>query len=511
MPVPAAEQKNYPGPEGPSRISLLPLDSRPCNTRFPLTLARIAGEKLMLPDRLFMDYFTRPAWLPYIDEWLLEAARKSEYLILSLDMLCYGGLIASRGAGQAGAVSRLDIVPKLKALNPRLRIFAFSVIMRGSITTIDEKSRHYWELINEYSRLKGLGDPRYRELESRIPGELLDAYLGARKRNHLVNMGAVDLLNGNIIDCLILLQEDSSTGGIQQFEQKVLAERVTVEMADRLFIHNGADEGAMLLLGRILNEKSPPSIQWEFLNSGGKGMTAAYEDRPLIENLESQIRAAGMIPRDGDSSLRLLILSPKTAVQQNSQAQYGGTEDYTEVELDEMVSRIEAVLDAGKTAGLLDAAYANGGHLAFMQKIRERNLLGCLRFRGVFPRRIIHAYAGWNTASNSLGTVLSQLSALLRSRQIGVSPEMNSVFTLERYLDDCLYQSMVRPRIEARLKAEGRNVLNLGAAKNEVEGWIFKELKALAPELDFSFSLPWPRSFEGDIEIGGSPHPKYYA
>jgi hypothetical protein len=458
-----------------------------------------------------MDYFTRPAWFPYIDEWLAEAAAKSRYLILSLDMLCYGGLIASRSAGGRDAVSRLDIIPRLKALNPQLRIFAFSIIMRSSITTIDEKSWAYWGLINEYSRLKGLGDPRYRELESRIPGELLAAYLEARERNHLVNRGAVDLLNGNVIDCLTLLQEDSSPGGIQQIEQKALVERVSAEAADRLFIHNGADEGAMLLLARILNREKAPHIRWEFLNPQGAGMTAAYEDRPLVQNLESQIRASGMARDTGDSPLRLLILSPKTEKQFDSHAQYGEAEDYTGEELDEMVSKIEGPLDAGKTVGLLDAAYANGGHAAFMQKVRERNLLGFLKFRGIFPRRIIRAYAGWNTASNSLGTVLCQLSARLYAERRGLPPGRNSIFTLERYLDDCLYQSVVRPRIEARLREEGLNVLNLGGAKAQAERRIFRELKALSPNLDFSFSLPWPRTFEGDIEIGGNPRQEYYA
>jgi hypothetical protein len=509
--VPAIEQKKRPGGEDSPVISLLPLDSRPCNTRFPRMLARIAGEKLVLPDRFFMDYFTRPAWFPYIDEWLPEAALKSEYLILSLDMLCYGGLIASRAAGKGEAVSRLDIVSRLKALNPRLKIFAFSIIMRSSITTVDEKSRSYWGLINEYSRLKGLEDPRYRDLESRIPGELLDSYLEARGRNHLVNRGAVDLLNGNIIDCLTLLQEDSSPGGIQGVEQKALAARVRAEAADRLFIHNGADEGAMVLLGRILNRENPPHLQWEFLNPGGAEMTAAYEDRPLAQNLESQIRACGMARGAGDSPLRLFILSPKTGNQLDSPAQHGGAEDYTGAELDEMLSKIEGALDAGKTPGLLDAAYANGGHAAFMRKVRERNLLGFLDFQGIFPRRVIRAYAGWNTASNSLGTVLCQLSAHRLAEQRGLPPDRNSVFTLERYLDDCLYQSVVRPRIEARLKEEGRNVLNLGGAKAQVERRIFKELKALAPHLDFSFSLPWPRIFEGDIEIGGSPRRNCYA
>jgi hypothetical protein len=474
-------------------ISLLPLDSRPCNTLFPRQLGRIAGESINLPDPGFMDYFTRPAWFPYMDEWLLEYAVRGDYFIVSLDMLAYGGLIASRKKSADDPLPRLEILRKMKALNPALKIFAFNVIMRTSITTIDEKSWHYWTLINEYSRLKGLGDPGFAEVERQIPRDVLDSFLSVRERNHRVNCLAVDLLNEKTIDCLTLVQEDTSTGGIQVIEQKILLERISPTAAG--FIHNGADEAGMLLLGRVLNAEYPLRMHWEFLNPQRADFTAAYEDRPFIKNLESQIRAGGIEPGGPETQVELLILPPKGEVQQNAHAQT--TEkivDYSAEELDEMAGKIEKLLAAGKTIGLLDIAFANGGHRLFMKTIREKGLLG-------IPGAAIGAYAAWNTASNSLGTILAQLSAYYRGKNLGLSAEGNNTFTLERYLDDCLYQTDVRTRLEKELKAEGINVLNVGSARGEIEERARRELQLLAPDLDFDFSLPWPRTFEGKITI----------
>lgn len=44
-----------------SPIALIPLDDRPCNTRFPLEIVRIAGGEILLPPRELLGGFTRPA------------------------------------------------------------------------------------------------------------------------------------------------------------------------------------------------------------------------------------------------------------------------------------------------------------------------------------------------------------------------------------------------------------------------------------------------------------------
>jgi hypothetical protein len=475
------------------KISLLPLDSRPCNTLFPQKLAAIAGLSLNMPDPGFLDYFTRPAYGPYISQWLIEEAAKTDYFIISLDMLVYGGLIASRQGGTAAAdsIEKLEIVRELKRINPGLKIFAFNVIMRTSITTLDEKSKSYWLLINEYCRLKGLNDPGLSEIEDQIPPDILNSFLALRDRNHQVNLKAVELLNENILDCLLLLQEDTSSGGLQQLEQKKLTERAASSAAERLFLHNGADEAGMLLLGRVLNTRSKASIHWAFLYPPGQDMIASYEDRPFKENIESQIRACGLFPAPkAEAGMHMLVLPPKSGGQYDPFTQNEKPGDYDDAELDAMVQIIQEYTNAGGIVGLLDVAYANGGHDRFMQNLKHR---------GVFKK--IAAYAAWNTAANSLGTVLGQLTCYYHSVKKGDTIRANERFTLERYLDDCVYQTLVRPKIDRDLAKRGINKFNLGAEKGGVEKQIYGELKSRAGEPEFTFRLPWPRTFEAIIEI----------
>lgn len=475
------------------KAALLPLDSRPCNTLFPKKLAAVAGLSLDMPDPGFLDYFTRPAYAPYIEQWLTEEAGKADCLIVSLDMLVYGGLIASRREGTAAedGIKKLELLRELKGANPGLKIFAFNVIMRTSITTLDEKSRQYWTLINEYCRLKGLKDPGLSEVEGKIPPDILRAFMSVRDRNHQINLNAVKLLNDNILDCLLLLQEDTSSGGIQILEQQKLAEQIIPPSADRFFIHNGADEAGMLLLGRLLNGESKPSIHWEFLYPPGKDMIASYEDRPFRKNIESQIRACGMSLSSGaEADLHMLVLPPKSERQYDSFMRNEKIDDYSDGELDAMTGTILDYAGGGRITGLLDVAYANGGHARFMQNLNKRGGL-----------KKIAAYAAWNTASNSLGTVLAQLSCYYRGLGKEEQIRANERFTLERYLDDCLYQTLVRPEIDRNLIKGGMNILNLGAEKGGIEKQIYRELKSRAGGREFTFTLPWPRTFEALIEI----------
>jgi hypothetical protein len=475
------------------KISLLPLDSRPCNTLFPQKLAALAGLSLHMPDSGFLDYFTRPAHDPYITQWLIEEAAKTDYFIISLDMLVYGGLIASRQGGSSpeDSVKKLEILRELKRINPGLKIFAFNIIMRTSISTLDEKSKAYWSLINEYCRLKGLKDPGLSEIESQIPPDILAAFFAVRDRNHQVNLNAVKLLNENILDCLLLLQEDTSSGGIQHWEQKKLAEQIAPPAADRFFLHNGADEAGMLLLGRVLNTGNKPSIYWAFLYPPGQDMIASYEDRPFKKNIESQLRACGLLTApEAEAAFHMLVLPPKSGCQYDPFTQNEKPDDYDDNELDAMVQTIQDCTDAGRIVGLLDIAYTNGGHDRFMQKLKHCGGL-----------KKVAAYAGWNTAANSLGTVLGQLSCYYHSIKNGAQSRANELFTLERYLDDCLYQTLVRPKIDRNLAQRGINKFNLGTEKGGVEKQIYQELKSFAGDSEFTFRLPWPRTFEAIIEI----------
>lgn len=58
--------------------------------------------------------------------------RRRRYLILAVYMLLYGGIVPSRlhFLSQEEIFSRVDFIKTLKEINPKLKIFAFSLVTR---------------------------------------------------------------------------------------------------------------------------------------------------------------------------------------------------------------------------------------------------------------------------------------------------------------------------------------------------------------------------------------------
>jgi len=88
---------------------------------------------------------------------LLNETKTSDYLLCSIDALVSGGLIQARKAQmeEKEAFRRLALFDKIKQQNPSIKILAFDTIMRTSISTTDNKTRIYWEKMNQFSKLKG--------------------------------------------------------------------------------------------------------------------------------------------------------------------------------------------------------------------------------------------------------------------------------------------------------------------------------------------------------------------
>lgn len=75
------------------KLVLLPLDERPCNRLFPQHLFQHDGVELVVPETLGDK--KQPADLEKVDQFLLNACRDADGLVLSLDTLLYGGLVPS--------------------------------------------------------------------------------------------------------------------------------------------------------------------------------------------------------------------------------------------------------------------------------------------------------------------------------------------------------------------------------------------------------------------------------
>ncbi len=129
--VPATAQNQ---PKMSSRILLVPLDDRPPTVQFVVKMGEIGDARVVAPPREMLGRFTEAGKPDEIIKWLKAQDLKSfDAAIVALDMVAYGGLVASRVHGDTNAetaLARIEILRELKKTNPRMPVYAQSVIMR---------------------------------------------------------------------------------------------------------------------------------------------------------------------------------------------------------------------------------------------------------------------------------------------------------------------------------------------------------------------------------------------
>lgn len=479
------------------KLAILPLDSRPCTYDFPRQLAQNCGVEVAQPPRAIMDFFKTPSRFEDIRAWLLETAPGNDALLLAADQLVYGGLLASRGAGveEAEGLRRLDTLAALKAACPGLPIYLSSVVMRTTVSTLRAEDQIWWAKVGEYAKLSALTaqDEKARTaakaLRAEIPPQVLEPFLAARRRNHAVNLQAVRLVAQGVAEELTLLQEDSATAGPHITEQRVLlALAAELGVAHRVHLHCGTDEWAAAMAGRTVAQSLGrlPALHVDWLGGERPGLTARYEDRPFAQNLAAYLATCGIAPVGAKEAGVVLLVYAPPGPQQDLAMGPAPACAYDDNTLDAFCARAEGWLNQGKQLALLDVYHANGGESALVERLAAKGLLAGLA-----------GYAAWNTASNSLGTLLGQVLTLPHA-----DTRANQAFTRERLLDDWLYQAVVRGRLEAALQAAGQDrwaIEDTALAQRQLQA-----LMASAPERarvlpgpeDFSARLCWPRTFE---------------
>ena len=490
------------------KICFLPLDSRPCTSLFPRQLAALRGCTLTVPPENRMDYFKTPSQTEEIWAWLERETADAHILVLSVEQLVYGGLIASRGGGCPADQAKRSLIrlERLKERSPRLKIYASNVLMRTTVSTLSRKSQIWWEQIARYSGLKYAAITEKGEkqkqaeknlelLEAKIPASVLEEFLLARQRNHMVNMECVRLAKAGVFERLLILQEDCSALGLQVLEQNEIREAVReAGLHEKVFLHNGTDAAGMELVLYALSAGTGTDsgvgmdirIEWLWEN---RGFTAKYEDRPFTENLKSHMQAAGI--RETKEADQCLLILPPRSVQGDYCPKWENPDSYTQEEYEAMAQSAASLINQGNPCYLLDVSYANGGDLRFMKQLA----------RMTEPDRLC-GYAAWNTAGNSLGTILAQILACR-----GHNTQDNQRFTAERLLDDLLYQAAVRQTFSERLAGSGEDVWCLKDSKG-AEKLLEQAVQMHRADFEavfagklpeFSIRLPWPRVFEAEV------------
>lgn len=498
----------------PVRILLIPLDDRPPCLQFPVRLGDISGAEVVTPPRELLGRFTRFGQPDVIVDWIKQQDLGSfDAAVVSIDMLTYGGLVASRVASSATtqiALARLESVRALRRAMPRIPIYGSSVIMRLA-PTADGTNELYrvalarWAALSSDAR-DSAAAAEAALLRRQIPDSVLTAYGVARRRNFAVNEAAVAMTRDGTLDFLILSQDDASPTGVHVAERERLVATIrSAGLSDRVALHPGADEASMLLLARALARRfgRSPRVFPVFSSRADADRPMPFEDQPLRETVRRQLGAAGGI-EVADAATADLLLFVYTSRFERTKA----------TEFAERIGR------ADKPAIVVDIdpkGDVQGADSAFTEVLLHER-----RFTRVV------GYAAWNTAGNAIGTAVAQ--GIIRTVTLaggrGRAAARDKIetaqrwFLLDRLLDDYIYRIRARPGALALIRSRGWDPLRLAsAATTTVELWATPVIRVEADRLaavlgptrsgapacrlasELALTLPWGRTFEAELQF----------
>lgn len=483
----------------------LPVDARPAVRSQVQDMVACAGWELRMPDVSVLGHLRQPGDRNALEDWLMEQAPQAAGFVLSLDMLVYGGLVPSRFIDDSlqSLQVRLEALEALHARWPDKPLFAFAATMRISRNNIAEEEKPYWAehgaKLWEWSFHRdraehGLSGSEAaasaqaaHRLEMQIPAAIRSDYLQTRRRNLQITLRALQMVQSGVIQRLVLPQDDTAEFGLNIKERRMLQAQATLlGIESRVAIYPGADEVMHTLCARMvsfLEQRTP--LRVFILPSDPTGLRmlrARYEDRPVQESILSQLMAVGAVGHDDEGNADVILAVHSQGPEQGDWAMNVPLPMRSEV-APAWFTRLHRAHQQDRTVAVADLAYANGGDPWLL--------------RQDLPP--LSAYAGWNTASNSLGSVLAQCVL-----GWGRMHEEHARRALSlRLLEDQLYQAQLRQELRSSIQEcslspdallQAARDLVLPAAHQFVQD---HELSHDVAELH----LPWNRTFEVDLRL----------
>jgi hypothetical protein len=160
---------------------------------------------------------------------------------------------------------------------------------------------------------------------------------------------------------------------------------------------------------------------------------------------------------------------------------------------------VERALTDGAQVALADVRYSNGADAALIEELRDRGLLDGLL-----------AYGGWNTAGNTIGSVVAAAAATIMGRNTGtVDEDARKKLLVYRLVEDYVYQSKVWDVVREDAGLADHGVLYpAAAAEARAVEQATELLNVGLPGLRLStawqvgaVSFPWHRTFEVEHQI----------
>ncbi len=501
------------------KILIIPLDERPCNYEYQALMAKDTDLEVILPPKGILADKKNPGDPEHIFSWLKNNAEGCAGVIVSIDALVYSSILASRLHNEElnTLKTRLLHLREFKKEYPDIPLYAFSLVMRNPrYSSSDEEPDYYADWGREIHRYGYIGHKKelgiadsaecaeYDGIVSRLPRKYLDDYLERREKNIEINKLAVDLAAEGTIDFLIIPQDDSSPYGLTAKDQQTVRRHI-LETKTQLTVYMYPDADAVenTLLARMANKlaKRRPLIYVKYASAAGDIVTPPYEDRIVSETIKYQVLAAGGLVASCvlEADLILMVNTPGgDPIEHDTQNPLPSRIEYdanrNQIEQIEYAAYAMEVLKKPVCFG--DNAYGNGGDPELLALLREKGLLWS-----------IAGYAGWNTSSNTLGTVIPMaMLYLLYGARKG-----HTAFLAARYVEDIGYMAFVRREICVNeLEARGLDYFNVDGEYGEIAASVKRRLQRFADErlsdnmhrvIVDDCRMPWRRMFEVGIRV----------
>lgn len=493
-------------------VALMPLDSRPCNTQYPALLADSVNVQLSMPNEDSMDRFTTDADREALWQWLENEGTKSKHLIIFTNTLFCGGLINSRNSDaytnvnedlarlenlckdfkkdkSAGTVTVVQVLPRLTPNQYDTTLAPYSKALKAYGAAWDETDL----------QSNGNSTP---EQPTNVPDEALNTYRNLHETAADMAATLNNMTQEGLIDRLIISQDDGEAACPANVTFRALEK---TKSANTLLLH-GADELGMLLVVDAAAEGTDATpVHVVYSDDAAKQEYYPFEAVPLETMVAEKLALAGLTPTDDESAPAL----------------------YIHCKSDDAAQTIDALEGNTTIFGLADIAKTNQADPALTSALTDRANFDT-----------IDAYAGWNTAGNSIGTVCAMLranaliandfEALSNSERREAATALLH-FRAVRYAEDIGFMANIRIPLQNELTAEHQmkdttaftddaayehansRLAEQYAGFNDVLTPLFNGDHTLSfgPHTydcsikDFTSSLtfPWPRAFEVKADV----------
>lgn len=497
---------------------LLPLDSRPVCTNFPVKLARLSGTHLILPPKELLDNYRQPGDTEKLFAWLQTAVQtKPQNIYLSSDMLLYGGLIASR-QHTLTLEQQYQKLYRLKTLTESSpsAFQIFSLIPRLLVSDELIPDRWYKYRLFRYSQfyhqamVTGEYIPAFKQQEyaNAIPPEILNKYHSLFTNSYLLNKYLLQYSNNQLE--VILGQDDGHPWGLPTYTAELLEHQLVSLSKDKGHITYGADEIASCLVAKnyLRRQNKSPKFYIQYADTSLPNLYMPYLAATIDAVLQEKLKLLGAsyTEKKQEADIILYVSCGHDTYRPNLQ----------------QAKQLQELLSTHKNVALIDLTANFETSELLLPHLLHHNI----------PLNQLIAYSGWNTFSNSAGTALAQAVIMWgRKQELRQPSDLLSLHTLnlqiliEQILDNYYYQKEYHAQLKKNLLWRGIDPTSLDTKDKAVaEAFIRQFIKLKGRELlnsnlgkhpfysdstgkyylkNFSVAiqLPWHRIFEIDVQL----------